>query len=70
MLSPPVRDHEKLTNRMGSHFDDAKEKRNAPRRARKLENVIEAGVRPVEETLVPSSYRTGVAKAISGSMTT
>lgn len=54
----PGCDHKDLARRMFSHFNDAQETRNAPRRARKLENIVETGVGPVESAYAPKDFRT------------
>lgn len=53
---PPC-EHKALASRMTSHFNDAQEGRNAPRRARRLENVVETGVGPAEGAFAPPNYR-------------
>jgi hypothetical protein len=54
----PNCDHNDLVRRMSAHFNDAQETRNSPRRARKLENVVETGVGPAEGLFTPKEYRT------------
>ena len=42
---------------MLSHFNDAQETRQAPRRARKLDNIVETGLGPAEGMFVPKTYQ-------------
>lgn len=46
-----------ISSRMTHHFNDAQETRNAPRRARQLENLAETGTGPAEGAFVPKNYR-------------
>jgi hypothetical protein len=56
-------DHSDMTERMISHFDDAQQTRKAPRRARKLENLVETGTGPADGAYTPKNYRSRYCEA-------
>jgi hypothetical protein len=50
-------DSKDIASRMTHHFNDAQETRNAPRRARRLDNLTETGIGAGEGAFVPKNYR-------------